>query len=186
MFIRQSACELWTRVVQSLFSPTDVMTNTKHFAETHTHQHIHQHGPMPTLQHAWQATALSCIVGIVWGCCNGINKHTASPSTRPHHTVSLRKPKHSWLVQLLYNPLFYLAQGSNALASACFVWLTGQHACSLAIAVACANGTSLAVTACIDVLFLGQRGCQKQAVGVGLVTVGLLLTLCGITLCALG
>ncbi len=145
------------------------------------HHNHHDHPPM--IRHAWQANALSCVIGIVWGCCNGINKHCSTASPSPHDHPF-------WLVQLFSNPLFYLAQGVNALASACFVWLTGQHACSLAIAVACANGTSLAVTACIDVLShhrsVSSLKGQHQVIDIRLVTVGLLLTLCGVTLCALG
>lgn len=131
---------------------------------------------------AWQAHALACIVGIVWGICNGINKHCSAPSDHHHRKASHNKvTPPSFAAQLLSNPLFYAAQALNALASGCFIWLTGQRACHLAIAIPCANGTSLAVTALADVLLTRTHPPDMR-----LALPGLALTVVGITLCALG
>ena len=132
---------------------------------------------------SWQAHALACIVGIVWGICNGINKHCSTPTH--HHRLdsqaSSPAPPHTFATQLLSNPLFYAAQALNALASASFIWLTGQRACHLAVAIPCANGTSLAVTALADVLLT-----RTHLPNMRLAVPGLALTVTGITLCALG
>lgn len=132
---------------------------------------------------AWQAHALACIVGIVWGICNGINKHCSAPTPhqRPESQPSPPAIPSSFAFQLLSNPLFYAAQALNALASGCFIWLTGQKACHLAVAIPCANGTSLAVTALADVLLT-----RTHLPNMHLALPGLALTVAGITLCALG